>query len=100
MFFLCFIVGPAEDCAERADTDNSERASADEHKSDDAVLQQPHDVLPDQHEVSAGHKPKTHRRGVQPRWTATVRALKETEPLELTGFFVCFSQCSAEEFFQ
>lgn len=86
MFFLCFIVGPAEDCAERADTDNGERARADEHKSDDAVLQQPHDVLPDQHEVSAGHKPKTHRWGVQPRWTATVRALKE----RVNRFFCLF----------
>lgn len=53
-----------------------EFADADKHEPDDALLQQPHDVLPDQHEASAGHKPKTDRQPVQPRWTITVRSLK------------------------
>lgn len=87
----CFTIGPAEDHEKWADAVNSERACADEHKRDDAVLQQPHDVLTDQHQASAGHKPKTHRRRVQPRRTATVRALKRgREPLESRVF--CFAQ--------
>lgn len=94
VFFLCFAIDPAEDCEERAGAGNSERACADEHKSDDAILQQPHDVLTDQHQVSAGHKPKTHRRRVQPRWTATVRTPKEKEPLELRVFRFFTAQSS------
>lgn len=76
VYFLQFFVGPAEDCTERAGT-VGECARADKHKSDNALLQQPHDVLSDQHEVSAGRKPKTHRQRVQPRRTTTVRALKK-----------------------
>lgn len=70
--FLRFILGPAENCTERAGT-VGERAYADEHECDDALLQQPHDVLSDQHEVSAGCKPKPDRQRVQPRGTTTVR---------------------------
>lgn len=84
MFFLVFIAGPAENCAERAV--GSECARADEHESDHALLQQPHDVLPDQLEVSAGCKPKTHGRRVQPGRSTTVRALKESEPLCASEF--------------
>lgn len=86
----CFTIGPAEDHEKWADAVNSECACADEHKRDDAVLQQPHDVLTDQHQASAGHKPKTHRRRVQPRRTATVRALKRVGGGSLLnqGFFL------------
>lgn len=72
--FLRFIVGSAQDCTERAGA-VGQFARADEHESHDALLQQPHDVLSDQHEASAGCKPKTHRQRVQPRWTATVSTL-------------------------
>jgi len=41
-----FIAGPAEDCTEWA-VAVGEFARADEHKSDDALLQQPYDVLSD-----------------------------------------------------
>lgn len=74
---VSFLAGAAEACTGRAGA-VSEFARADEHESDDALLQQPHDVLSDQHEASAGCKPKTHRQRVQPRWTATVRALNMT----------------------
>uniref|UniRef100_A0A3P8PDR0 Neuronal PAS domain protein 2 n=1 Tax=Astatotilapia calliptera TaxID=8154 RepID=A0A3P8PDR0_ASTCA len=70
-------LSPAEDFPEWAGS-VSEFASADKHESDDALLQQPHDVLSDQHEASARCKPKTPRQPVQPRWTTTVRALRNT----------------------
>lgn len=70
--FSC-VAGPAENGSERPDPHDGDHACADQHQPDHAILQQPHDVLPDQHQVRAGHKPKTDRRGVQPRWTVTVR---------------------------
>lgn len=70
------VVGPAKDRTERPDPPDGDHAHADQHQPDHALLQQPHDVLPDQHQVSAGHKPKTHGRGVQPRCAVTVRVLE------------------------
>lgn len=58
--FLRLIKGSAQDCTERAGA-GGQSARADQHESDDAFLQQPHDVLSDQHKAPAGCKPKTHR---------------------------------------
>lgn len=91
------MAGPEEGRAERAGT-VGERSRADQHERDDAVLQQPHDVLSDQREVSAGRKPKTHRHRVQPRRSTTVRVLKKKRAsLTPPGFFLSTVQI---EFFQ
>lgn len=68
-------VGSAGGSAEQNDPVD-EFTNADKHEPDDALLQQPYDVLPDQHEASAGHKPKTDRQPVQPGRTTTVRGMK------------------------
>lgn len=96
MFVFCFGAGPAEDCTERAGPLDSKHARADQHKSDNAILQQPHDVLPDQHQVSAGHKPKTHGRGVQPRRTVTVRELKRKRAPRAHGFVLFYFTAQIE----
>lgn len=57
---LRLIKGSAQDCTERAGA-VGQSARADEHESDDASVQQPHDVLSDHHEAPAGCKPKTRR---------------------------------------
>ena len=46
MWLWYLILGPAEKCA-GGPSAGSESARADEHESDDALLQQPHDVLTD-----------------------------------------------------
>lgn len=47
-FFFC-VAGPAKNRSERPDPHDGEHARADQHQPDHAILQQPHDVLPDQH---------------------------------------------------
>lgn len=79
---MCVFSGSAEDCTEWAGT-VGQFARADEQESDDAFLQQPHDVLSDQHKAPAGCKPKTDR-WVQPRWTTTVSTMCSSQNHKVT----------------